>query len=157
MDVHISSWEVEFLVGEDESITNMLIAVEQIYPGMTTFEKTITVKNKGEIKAKLEYRILSLKILDEEYIAGENMTSEEIEQKIKTEYPFKISINKNETELESGTGEGSFSVTVEWPFETGDDETDTLWGNKAYEYYLENPEGKIIEMELQLTAIQIED
>ena len=93
--------------------------------------------------------------MDESYTIGENMTSEELENKMKTDYPFKINVIKDDTELRAGTGEGLFSVTVEWPFESGDDELDTLWGNKAYEYYSLNPGEKSIEIEVKLTAKQI--
>lgn len=155
IDVHISSWNVEFTVGEDETVTNILIEVERVYPGMENFEKDITVRNKGEIKAQLDYDIISLKVMDESYTIGENMTSAELENKMKTEYPFKINVTKDDTELRAGTGEGLFSVTVEWPFESGDDEADTLWGNKAYEYYSLNPGEKSIEIEVRLTAKQI--
>ena len=155
LDVHISSWNVEFTLGEDETVTNILIEVERIYPGMEKFIKEITVKNKGEIKAHLDYRINYLKIMEEEFRVGEDITSEELEEKIKTEYPFKINVSKDETALVSGTGEGKFTVTVEWAFESGDDEADTVWGNKAYEYYSKNTEGKIIEIELELIANQI--
>lgn len=155
LDVHISSWNVEFSLGEDETVTNILIEVERIYPGMEKFVKEITVKNKGEIKAHLDYRINYLKIMEEEFRVGEDITSKELEEKIKTEYPFKINVSKDETALVSGTGEGKFTVTVEWAFESGDDEADTVWGNKAYEYYSKNTEGKIIEIELELIANQI--
>lgn len=155
IDVHISSWNVEFTVGEDETVTNILIEVERVYPGMENFEKDITVRNKGEIKAQLDYDIISLKVMDESYTIGENMTSAELENKMKTEYPFKINVIKDDSELRAGTGPGLFSVTVEWPFESGDDELDTLWGNKAYEYYSLNPGEKSIEIEVKLTAKQI--
>ena len=155
ISVHISSWNVEFTVGEDETTTNVVIAVDRIYPGMENAEKTVTVKNKGEIKAELDYQIKSLKVLDEVYEVGENITAEELINKINTEYPFKINISKDDTLLSEGTGNGMFSVTVEWPFESGDDELDTLWGNKAYDYYLKNSEGKSIEIELTLIAQQI--
>lgn len=155
LDVHISSWNVEFSVGEEESTTEILIEVERVYPGMETFEKNITVKNRGEIKAELNYEIISLKVLDETYEIGENMTSEELENKMKTEYPFKINITKDEEELLAGTGAGMFTVTVEWPFESGDDEKDTLWGNKAYEYYSINPGESCIKIGIVLTAKQI--
>ena len=155
ISVHISSWNVEFSIGEDESITNVVIAVDRIYPGMESTEKSVTVKNKGEIKAELDYQVMSLKVLDENYKVGENITAEELMNKINTEYPFKININKNDDLLSQGTGDGKFSVTVEWPFESGDDELDTLWGNKAYEYYAINSESKSIEIEITLIAQQI--
>lgn len=154
-DVHISSWNVEFAIGDDESTTNIIIAVDRVYPGMETFEKNITVRNKGEIGAELDYTITAIKILGETFEIDENMTSDELEEKLKTEYPFKINISKDDTELAQGIGPGKFSVTVEWPFESGDDELDTLWGNKAYEYYSINENNKSIEIEAKLTAKQI--
>lgn len=155
ISVHISSWNVEFKVGEEETITNVIIAVDRIYPGMENVEKTVEVTNKGEIKAELDYQIKSLKILDEVYEVGENITDDELINKINTEYPFKINITKDDTQLSQGDGNGEFSVTVEWPFESGDDELDTLWGNKAYDYYLKNLEGTSIEIEITLIAQQI--
>lgn len=155
LDVHISSWNVEFSIGEEETLTNIIIEVERIYPGMDKFVKEITVRNKGEIKAHLDYHLNYLKIMEEEFKVGENITVEELEEKINTEYPFKINITKDEGELVIGTGEGKFTVTVEWPFESGNDEGDTVWGNKAYEYYSQNPTGKIIEIGIELTAKQI--
>jgi len=155
LSVHISSWNVEFTVGEDETVTNIVIAVERIYPGMETVEDSVAVKNKGEIKAQLDYEIISLKVMDEFYKIGENITAEELENKIRTEYPFKINISQDDSLLSEGTGEGKFCVIVEWPFESGDDELDTLWGNKAYEYYSINPGEKSIEIELKLIAQQI--
>lgn len=157
LSVHVSSWNVEFSTGDNETTTNIVIEVERVYPGMDTFEKNITVKNKGEIKAELEYNILSLKVMDDTYIVGQNITLEELENKMETEYPFKINISKDDTELIEGTGEGKFSVTVEWPFESGNDELDTLWGNKAFEYYSVNPEQKSIEIQVKLTAKQISE
>jgi len=70
-------------------------------------------------------------------------------------YPFKINVNKDDTQLVEGTGDGIFSVTVEWPFESGDDELDTLWGNNAYEFYSLNPDAKSIEIQIKLSAQQI--
>lgn len=157
LSVHISSWNIEFAVGEEETTTNIVVSVERAYPGMETFVKEITVKNKGEIKAELSYRIISLRVLDEVFVVDENMTSEEIENKINTEYPFKINITKDDSLLLEGTGEGLFTITVEWPFESGDDAKDTLWGNKAYEYYKTHPNKKCIELEMELAADQINE
>ena len=155
LTVHISSWNVEFSIGEDETVTNILIEVERIFPGMEPYEQHITVKNKGEIKAILDYEIRTLKIMDEYYEIGEEVSSEDLVNKMKTDYPFEINIAANDTELAEGTGTGSFTITVDWPFESGDDKLDTLWGNKAYEYYSVNPDSQSIEIGLTLIAQQI--
>ena len=157
ISVHIASWNVEFATGEDETTTNILVQVDRAYPGMENYLKEITVKNKGEMKAKLDYKIKSLKVMDYKYVVGENTTDEELKNKIETEYPFKINITKDDSELSQGIGDGKFSISVEWPYESGDDEKDTLWGNKAYEYYKTNPDKKSIEIQLELVAKQITD
>lgn len=157
ISVHIASWNVEFATGEDETTTNILVQVDRAYPGMENYLKEITVKNKGEMKAKLDCKIKSLKVMDDKYVVGENTTDEELKNKIETEYPFKINITKDDSELSQGIGDGKFSISVEWPYESGDDEKDTLWGNKAYEYYKTNPDKKSIEIQLELVAKQITD
>ena len=155
ISAHVSSWNVEFSIGEDETTTNVTIELERVYPGMETVEKKVTVKNKGEIKAELDYEIVSVKVLDEFYQIGEGITTEQLENKMKTQYPFKINIQKDDTELSQGTGSGVFIVTVEWPFESGNDKLDTIWGNKAYEYYSLNPGEKSVEIQITLIAQQI--
>lgn len=156
LSVHVSSWNVEFVTGEGDITTNIEIVVDRIYPGMETFERTIEVHNKGETKAVLDYEIESLKIMDDTYEVNEEtgLTTQDIENKIKTEYPFKINIEKNDNQLEQGSKDGYFKITIEWPFDSGDDEKDTIWGNKAYEYYALNPGEKSIELKLQLIATQ---
>lgn len=157
ISAHVSSWNVEFTTGEDETTTNIVIELDRIYPGMEKVENNISVKNRGEIKAELSYEITSAKIMDEVYQIGDDMTTEQIENNIKTKYPFKINIEKEDTELSQGIGAGSFSVIVDWPFESGNDELDTLWGNKAYEYYSVNPGSKSVEIKITLIAQQISE
>jgi hypothetical protein len=157
ISVHIASWNVEFATGADETTTNILVQIDRAYPGMEDYVKEIKVINKGEMKAELRYNVKSLKVMNEQYIVGENITLEELQNKIDTEYPFKIKITKDDEELKQGIGDGKFEIRVEWPYESGDDEKDTLWGNKAYKYYEENQDRKIIEIQLDLTAKQITD
>lgn len=157
ISVHISSWNVEFATGEEVTTTNIIIEVERVYPGMDDYVKEITVKNKGEMRAQLSYKIKEIRVLDTQYIVDEDMTSESLQNKIETEYPFKINIEKDDSELIQGTGDGKFTISVKWPYESGDDEKDTLWGNKAYEYYELNKDKKSIEIQLELEAKQITD
>ncbi len=157
ISVHISSWNVEFATGEEVTTTNIIIEVERLYPGMDDYVKEITVKNKGEMRAQLSYKIKEIRVLDTQYIVDEDMTSESLQNKIETEYPFKINIEKDDSELIQGTGDGKFTISVKWPYESGDDEKDTLWGNKAYEYYELNKDKKSIVIQLELEAKQITD
>lgn len=154
LSVHVSSWNVEFVSAEGESIKDLVIEVERIYPGMKTFEKTIEVKNRGETRASLRYEIQSIRVMEQTYQVSDTLTSEELENQIKEQYPFKIIIEKDDVDFIEGTGNGSFNIKIEWPFESGKDELDTYWGNKAYEYYSLNPGQKSIELKLKLIATQ---
>lgn len=154
LSVHVSSWNVEFVSADGESITDLVVEVERIYPGMETFEKNIEVKNKGETAATLSYQIESLKVMNQTFQVSDTLTSEDIEKQINEQYPFKITIVKDDTAFSQGTGTGSFNIKIEWPFESGNDELDTYWGNKAYEYYSLHPGEKCIELKLKLIATQ---
>lgn len=156
LSVHVSSWNIEFVSGNEEITTDMEILVDRIYPGMEQFEQTIEVHNKGETPAVLTYEIKSLQIMDETFEVSEDsgITSEDIQNKIETEYPFKINIEAGDGGIIQENEQGSFRVTVNWPFESGDDELDTYWGNKAYEYYSLNPGSQSIVLKLELIATQ---
>ena len=155
LSVHVSSWNVEFVSGEEEITTNMEIVVDRIYPGMEDFERIIEVHNKGETPAVLTYEIKSLQIMGETFEVSEEsgLTSDDIQNMI-SEYPFKINIESGDNSVIQENEQGEYRITVTWPFESGDDELDTYWGNRAYEYYEENPDGEGIVLKLSLTATQ---
>ena len=156
---HVSSWNVEFVGADGEITTNLLVSIGKIYPGMDRFEKIVEVHNKGETPAMLDYEIKELKVMDETFIVDEENgpTTQDINNKIDTEYPFKINIEKDDKLLSEGTGNGKFIISLDWNFESGDDEADTLWGNKAYEFYESYPDENSIEIKLTLIATQVTD
>ena len=156
LTAHVSAWDVQFVSKEGGITSNMLIEVERVCPGMDNFEKIIEVNNRGEVGATLSYEIESLKIMGNTLEVSETsgLTSEDIENKMKNDYPFKINIEKDDEGLVNGTGNGSFRITVEWPFESGDDAKHTEWGNRAYEYYSLHPGENCIELKLILKATQ---
>lgn len=159
LGVHVSSWDVQF-VAKDGGISSLMeIKIENAYPGMEDFEETIEVKNRGEVNVNLSYEIKSIKIMDELIVPSEEngITSNDIEQKIKNEYPFKIEIQKDDSLLMQGQDDGMFRITVKWPFESGNDEKDTEWGEKAYEFYRNNSENDFIELKLLLKAEQTKE
>lgn len=153
---HVSSWNVEFKVGEEVVTTNLVIAIGRIYPGMERFEKVVEAHNNGETKATLNYEIQEFTVMGETFIVDEENgpTTQDIVNKMNTEYPFKIQIEKDDTLLSEGTGIGKFKISLDWEFESGDDETDTTWGNKAYEFYSLNPGENSIEIKMTLMATQ---
>ena len=156
LSAHVSSWDVQFVAKDGGISSDMIIKVENFYTGMEDFEKIIEVQNRGEVNVELSYEIESVRIMDETIEKNDEtgVTSESIEEKLKNDYPFKINIVKDDSNLITGSGNGSFKITVVWPYESGDDEADTNWGRKAYEYYENNPDKECIELKLVLKATQ---
>lgn len=156
LSAHVSSWDVQFVAKDGGVSSDMIIKVEKVYPGMEDFEKIIEVQNRGEVNVELSYEIESVRIMDETIEKNDEtgVTSESIEEKLKNDYPFKINIVKDDSNLITGSGNGSFKITVVWPYESGDDEADTNWGRKSYEYYENNPDKECIELKLVLKATQ---
>lgn len=155
IDAHVSSWNVEFISKEGGVESNLLVSVDKIYPGMTPFEYDVNVKNEGEMKAKLDYEIRTIRIMDDNYIVSDTLSSQEIENQIKQKYPFKINIISNDSKMDPKGGTGNFKIIVSWDYESGDDSKDTTYGNKAYQFYKDNPDEKSIEMNLILKAVQV--
>ena len=155
INAHVSSWNVEFISKEGGVESNLLVSVDKIYPGMTPFEYDVNVKNEGEMKAKLDYEIRTIRIMDDNYIVSDTLSSQEIENQIKQKYPFKINIISNDSKMDPKGGTGNFKIIVSWDYESGDDSKDTEYGNKAYQFYKDNPNEKSIEMNLILKAVQV--
>lgn len=154
MTVHVTSWNVDFVADENETVTNMRIEVEKAYPGMEPFEKTLEVLNTGEMAAELSYEIQSLRVMNTTYTMGENLSSTDIEKKITEEYPFKITITKEDISSTDTKLIGRYKIVVDWEFESGNDEEDTKWGNNAYEFYQKNPNKSFMELNINFIASQ---
>lgn len=154
LSAHISSWNIEFKAGDGQTTTNIDFDVDKIYPGMDTYTKEVTVKNDGEVEATLSYKINKIVVLGQTYQIDSNTTSDNLLNMLENNFPFKININTvNGTELQQNST-STFSISVNWPYESGNDELDTTWGENAYQYYQQNPEGTSLHIEIELSAMQ---
>ena len=155
LSMHIQSWLFEFSESEDE----VVIAVDHIFPGMDTVEKTITGTNMGEMSADMTVELTSLRIFDNTYNVGDTYTdsggieheytSEGLIRSLQEDYPFKVNIYiggelYDGTKIALATGDSKVvKYEVVWPYEgttnanalAGYDSIDTQYGNEAYYYY----------------------
>lgn len=154
LTAYVSSWNVSFMVGEEEISTNIIFDVSRIYPGMEKYTKTVVAHNNGEVSAAITYDIKKLKVLDTVYEVSETVTSDDILNLMENEFPFKIRITIDNPTLEAEKGEAKFEISVEWDYETGDDARDTTYGELAYEYYALHPNEESISLELDIKATQ---
>ena len=158
LSTHIAAWDVKFEAGQNDLTDYVTFAVDRAYPGMDTYTQTIEVSNNGEMDVNLKYEIKSVVILGVDYKTDNTMTSDDLLNIIKTNFPFSIDITTSTTSLSAKGGTGTFVITFTWPYEgdTTNDIVDTDWGEKAYEYYATNPDTPSVQIGIELTAIQSE-
>lgn len=163
-EVDIKAWLIEFDSNGETVANNMMIMLDDVYPGMDPITESINIKNLGDSDAMISYKIRSIRILDEVYEIDELDNLEKFEDQLSNEYPFHLNFSLSNNIASAKDGVGSFSVSVSWPLDSGDDEKDTLWGVKAYNFQaneaskLKNDENyqvrKPIELQVSLEAVQ---
>ena len=149
----IVAWNVSFVSGEEELLQNINFKIDRIYPGMEEYSKRIDVSNSGDNTARLGYELVNARLLDEYYEVGGSISSSDLLKSLREDYPFKIMIGVSSAEVTPGSN-AYFYVSVSWPFESGDDDADTLWGNRAYDYQKNNSDSESIEINLKISAVQ---
>ena len=82
------------------------------------------------------------------------LTSEQLINMMKNNYPFKIEFYTSNSTVNSN-GKESFNVSVKWPYEQQNDELDTYWGTRSYDYKQANPNLPGIVLKLKLYVNQI--
>ena len=132
MEVGVRAWYIEFNKGDNVVSNDIVLSLDEIYPGMETVRENITINNQGDSDADLSYEIKSARILNDDF-SNDNISSSVIEDKLSHDYPFSINININKSILKS-KDEAEFEVSVNWPLDSGDDKLDSLWGTKAYKF-----------------------
>ena len=154
---HVKAWNVSFTVGSTELSQEINFDITELYPGMTDYLQKITATNNSETRAKFSYEIISASILGDIYKTGPLLTSEELSNNLANNYPFKVVFNTDNNLMDSHGGTGEFSLSVKWPYESGDDDEDTYWGNKAYLFKKSNPSVPSISLVVKITAVQVEE
>ena len=166
-EVNVKAWYIELTKDDEVVSNNIVISLEDIYPGMETIEEEIKIKNLGDSDAQVKYEIASARILGEEkdnYVTNETTTSSYIEDIVSHEYPFHINIDLSKKYILAGTDEATFKVSISWPLDSGNDKLDSEWGTKAYKFkqdeqtqknFDENYEMRsAIKLEIKLSAEQ---
>ncbi len=180
ISMHVKNWSFELSSGDQTE--NFIFEVGEIFPGMEEKVQVINAKNSGETEAELSCDIISMRILEDKYIAGETTydnggtqevyTSEKLFELLKT-YPFKIEVYIDDvlydgTSIPMGTDNESvelkFKVNWDYEIESNDqaqidaaDVIDTYWGNKAYDFDTNHPDEHCIEIEVKIRAVQSQE
>ena len=168
VDVHVKSWKIDFTSGDTPITDYVNVFVDNVYPGMTTYTKSITAYNYSEVAATATYKILSASIMGDEYVTvegrdetgqtvlGTDLTSEELEEQLAEDYPFTITLAITSSSMVAETGSTTYTISIAWPYESGDDELDTEWGTQAYDFKQNHPTSPCIELVVKIYITQTE-
>ena len=151
----VRSWHVNFDVSSGSGSSEYIeVNIDSVFPGMEDFYQEVTAVNNGEVDAKISYEIVSARIFDDDLIQR-GLSSSSIIDSFKSEYPFVLSIGASNNIIAANGGEEVIFVSASWDYESGDDLEDTKWGNKAYDYHLNNPDSPSISILIKVSAIQM--
>lgn len=137
-EVDVRAWLVEFKKGDNVVTNNIVISLDDIYPGMDTVTETVQINNMGDSDAQISYSIDSARILDEEFIGEDSLM---LEDKLSHDYPFHLNINLKKNFVLAKGDTSDVEVSVSWPLDSGNDERDSNWGNAAFNFQ-ENEKNK---------------
>ena len=145
-EIDIKAWLIEFKKNDTTVSNDIVISLDDIYPGMETIHESIKIKNKGDSNAKLSYSIQSARILDEE-LDIQSIEQENLKDKLSHEYPFSINIDLSDNFVLAKGTDAEFEMSVSWPLDSPNDtidgeeidsnKKDSEWGNLAYRFELE--------------------
>ena len=148
----VKSWKITFAKDGTDLESEVVFNVYSIYPGMPDFNEKVEIINSGEVAANIVYELQSVKIFEQTF-TSDDYTSSELESILLNNYPFKTSFVVDNPVVDIN-GTSNFKVKVEWPYESGDDDLDTYWGKKAYDFKNTNPTSTQIEIKVKIVASQ---
>lgn len=123
INADVISWDIAFF--EDDAQVEILdIDLDDLYPGMPDFSKSIVVKNRSDLNATFSYEVESVSVYGVEY------TTDDLKTSLQNDFPFDITFSYDKTELNKGESL-NFTVDATWPFES---ENEYYKLNSLYSY-----------------------
>ena len=133
-EIDVKAWYIE-LSKSGEVVTNdIVITLDDVYPGMETVHEVVNIENKGDSDARLRYEILSARILDTDLSGDTSETVGLLEDTLSHGYPFHVNIDLSKHYISSNGDSSTFEVSVSWPLDSGNDSLDSTWGMNSYNF-----------------------
>ena len=133
-EVDVKAWNIEFMKDSEVVTNEIVIDVNEVYPGMEPIVEKVSIHNRGDSNAMLSYQVVSARVLNTDL---ENQENGYLVDVLSHELPFHININLEDRYIEAQDGVSNFSVSISWPLDSLNDEKDSKWGNEAYKFQQE--------------------
>ena len=75
ISARVEAWDIAYISNGIRETQNIILDVEKIYPGMTTYTHQITVNNNGDTNAELSFAVRKVEILGQVYQVDATITS----------------------------------------------------------------------------------
>ena len=151
----VREWNVTFDINGAVVEKIIEMNVDSLYPGMPTYSQTLTASNSGGAKAEITYEIVKADVLGTDLMAL-GYDNNHLFNYLANNYPFSITLTVSNPILNLHSEE-NITISVSWPYESGDDETDTYWGTEAHAFHTANPDTPSISLIIKITAYQINE
>ena len=129
-EVDIKAWNIEFMQDTKVVSNQIVINLDDVYPGMETTLEEIVIHNLGDSDAVLNYEVQSARFFNEN-VDVENQNLDDV---LSHSFPFHVNIALKDRYVKAKDGESKFSVSISWPLDSLRDDLDSLWGNRAYTF-----------------------
>lgn len=151
----VREWNVTFDINGAVVEKIIEMNVDSLYPGMPTYSQTLTASNSGGAKAEITYEIVKADVLGTDLMAL-GYDNNRLFNYLANNYPFSITLTVSNPIINLHSEE-NITISVSWPYESGDDETDTYWGTEAHTFHTANPDTPSISLIIKITAYQINE
>lgn len=151
----VREWNVTFDINGAVVEKIIEMNVDSLYPGMPTYSQTLTASNSGGAKAEITYEIVKADVLGTDLMAL-GYDNNHLFNYLANNYPFSITLTVSNPIINLHSEE-NITISVSWPYESGDDETDTYWGTEAHTFHTANPDTPSISLIIKITAYQINE
>ena len=151
----VREWNVTFDINGAVVEKIIEMNVDSLYPGMPTYSQTLTPSNSGGAKAEITYEIVKADVLGTDLMAL-GYDNNRLFNYLANNYPFSITLTVSNPIINLHSEE-NITISVSWPYESGDDETDTYWGTEAHAFHTANPDTPSISLIIKITAYQINE
>ena len=110
----VVSWDVDFFEDSVE-VEDVVVMLDEMYPGMDPYNKTITVTNTGEMNGNFSYEIKTATLFGVELVT-EATPSSTVMTSLKSDYPFSVSMASTKTMLKPQETL-QFTLDLNWEYE----------------------------------------
>lgn len=155
ISANVKSWNIS-MAGEHDGVIEF--ELDDLYPGMPNYSDSVELSNNGDMDATVTFTIHSITIMGETHSIEDPEFLDDpdaLQDYIDETYPFTLSYTASSGVIQAESGVMTLSFQVVWPYESGQDDLDTLWGEKAYEYQQEHPNDKMLTLILDVNVIQV--